>query len=55
MGSPEDFENFMTAVIHLKIHLTKLSRVIKKVKKDKDAKIFMEGYNKSKGILLNLQ
>mgnify|MGYP001024969277 FL=1 len=52
MGSPEDFENFMTAVIH-ENSFDKLSRVIKKVKKDRDAKIFVGGgYSKSKGYFI---
>ena len=52
MGSPENFENFMTAVIH-ESSFDKLSRVIKKVKKDKDAKIFVGGgYTKSKGYFI---
>ena len=52
MGSPENFENFMTAVIH-ESSFDKLSRVIKKVKKDKEAKIFVGGgYTKSKGYFI---
>ena len=52
MGSPENFENFMTAVIH-ENSFDKLSRVIKKVKKDRDAKIFVGGgYSKSKGYFI---
>ena len=52
MGSPENFENFMTAVIH-ENSFDKLSRVIKKVKKDRDAKIFVGGgYTKSKGYFI---
>ena len=52
MGSPENFENFMTAVIH-ENSFDKLSRVIKKVGKDRDAKILVGGgYNKSKGYFI---
>jgi len=52
MGSPENFENFMTAVIH-ENSFDKLSRVIKKAKKDRDAKIFVGGgYSKSKGYFI---
>ena len=52
LGKTENFENFMTAVIH-ENSFDKLSRVIKKVKKDRDAKIFVGGgYSKSKGYFI---
>lgn len=52
MGSPEDFSNFITAVIDEK-SFTKLTTVIEKVKKDKDAEIIAGGtYDKSKGFFI---
>lgn len=52
MGSPEDFSNFITAVIDEK-SFTKLTSVIEKVKKDKDAKIIAGGtYDKTKGFFI---
>jgi 1-pyrroline-5-carboxylate dehydrogenase len=52
MGSPEDFSNFITAVIDEK-SFTKLTSVIEKVKKDKDAEIIAGGtYDKSKGFFI---
>lgn len=52
MGGPEDFSNFITAVID-EASFDKLSGVIEKVKKDKDAKIIAGGtYDKSKGFFI---
>ena len=52
MGSPEDFKNFMTAVIH-ENSFDKLTGVIEKVKSDKDAEILIGGgYDKSKGYFI---
>ena len=52
MGSPEDFKNFMTAVIH-ENSFDKLAGVIEKVKSDKDAEILIGGgYDKSKGYFI---
>ena len=52
MGSPEDFSNFITAVIDEK-SFTKLTNVIEKVKKDKDAEIIAGGtYDSSKGYFI---
>jgi 1-pyrroline-5-carboxylate dehydrogenase len=52
MGSPEDFSNFITAVIDEK-SFTKLTSVIEKVKKDKDAEIIAGGtFDKSKGFFI---
>ena len=42
VGDPEDFSNFMNAVIHEK-SFDKLNKVIKKVKKDNLLKSFLEG------------
>ncbi len=52
MGSPENFSNFITAVIDEK-SFTKLTNVIEKVKKDKDAEIIAGGiYDSSKGYFI---
>jgi 1-pyrroline-5-carboxylate dehydrogenase len=49
MGSPEDFSNFITAVIH-EGSFDKLAKYIDQAKKDKDAEIIVGGnYDKSKG------
>lgn len=49
IGSPEDFGNFMTAVIHEQ-SFDKLASYIDRAKTDKDAKIIFGGnYDKSKG------
>ena len=49
IGSPEDFKNFMTAVIH-ENSFDKLADAIEKAKVDKDAEIIIGGgYDKSKG------
>ena len=49
MGSPEDFSNFVTAVIH-EGSFDKLARFIDQAKKDTDAEVIIGGnYNKSKG------
>lgn len=49
MGSPEDFTNFFTAVIHER-SFDKLASYIEKVKKDDDAEIVVGGnYDKSVG------
>jgi 1-pyrroline-5-carboxylate dehydrogenase len=49
MGSPEDFGNFVTAVIH-EGSFDKLARFIDQAKNDKDAEIIVGGnYDKSKG------
>ena len=49
MGSPEDFKNFMTAVIH-EASFDKLVNTIENAKSDKDAEIIIGGgYDKSKG------
>ena len=52
MGSPEDFENFMTAVISEK-SFDKLAKAIDQAKADKDAEIIVGGgYDKSKGYFI---
>ena len=52
MGSPEDFKNFMTAVIH-ENSFDKLVSVIEKAKVDKDAEISIGGgYDKSQGYFI---
>ena len=52
MGSPEDFKNFMTAVIH-ENSFDKLVDSIEKAKVDKDAEVVIGGgYNKSKGYFI---
>lgn len=52
MGPPEDFGNFINAVID-ESSFDKLSGVIEKVKKDKNARIlFGGGYDKSKGYFI---
>jgi 1-pyrroline-5-carboxylate dehydrogenase len=49
MGSPEDFNNFFTAVIH-EGSFDKLAQFIDQAKEDADAEILFGGnYNKSKG------
>jgi 1-pyrroline-5-carboxylate dehydrogenase len=52
MGSPEDFGNFITAVIH-EGSFNKLASYIDQAKKDTDAEIIVGGnYNKSKGYFI---
>lgn len=52
MGSPEDFSNFITAVIH-EGSFDKLARYIDQAKKDSDAEIIVGGnYDKSKGYFI---
>ena len=52
MGSPEDFGNFITAVIH-EGSFDKLASYIDQAKKDVDAEIIVGGnYNKSKGYFI---
>ena len=52
IGSPEDFKNFMTAVIH-ENSFDKLVSVIEKAKVDKDAEISIGGgYDKSQGYFI---
>ena len=52
MGSPEDFGNFITAVIH-EASFDKLSSYIDHAKKDADAEIIVGGnYDKSKGYFI---
>ncbi len=52
IGDPEDFSNFMNAVIHER-SFNKLKNVINTVKKDKSAKIiFGGGYDKSIGYFI---
>ncbi|MGV3695633.1 L-glutamate gamma-semialdehyde dehydrogenase [Flavobacterium sp.] len=52
MGSPEIFENFITAVIH-EGSFDKLASYIDQAKKDKDAEIIVGGnYDKSKGYFI---
>ena len=52
MGSPENFENFITAVIH-EHSFDKLASYIDQAKKDKDAEILVGGgYDKSKGYFI---
>lgn len=52
MGSPEDFGNFITAVIH-EGSFDKLASFIDQAKKDKDAEIILGGnYDKSKGYFI---
>ena len=52
MGSPEDFKNFMTAVIH-ENSFDKLVNAIQKAKADKDAEVIIGGgYDKSKGYFI---
>lgn len=52
MGSPEDFSNFITAVIDER-SFSKLTRVIEKVKKDTDAEIIAGGtFDDSKGYFI---
>jgi 1-pyrroline-5-carboxylate dehydrogenase len=49
MGSPEDFSNFVTAVIH-EGSFDKLASYIDQAKKDSDAEVIIGGnYDKSKG------
>ncbi len=52
MGSPEDFSNFITAVIH-EGSFDKLASYIDQAKKDADAEIILGGnYDKSKGYFI---
>ena len=52
MGSPEDFSNFLTAVISEK-SFDKLAKAIDQAKADKDAEIIVGGgYDKSKGYFI---
>ena len=52
MGSPEDFGNFITAVIH-EGSFNKLASFIDQAKKDADAEIILGGnYDKSKGYFI---
>jgi len=52
MGSPEDFSNFITAVIH-EGSFDKLASYIDQAKKDTDAEIILGGnYDKSKGYFI---
>jgi 1-pyrroline-5-carboxylate dehydrogenase len=52
MGSPEDFSNFITAVIH-EASFDKLVSFIEQAKKDADAEIIVGGgYDKSKGYFI---
>jgi 1-pyrroline-5-carboxylate dehydrogenase len=52
MGSPEDFSNFITAVIH-EGSFDKLARFIDQAKKDSDAEVIIGGnYDKSKGYFI---
>ena len=52
MGSPEDFSNFVTAVIH-EGSFDKLAKYIDQAKKDADAEIIIGGnYDKSKGYFI---
>jgi 1-pyrroline-5-carboxylate dehydrogenase len=52
MGSPEDFSNFITAVIH-EGSFNKLASFIDQAKKDADAEIIVGGnYDKSKGYFI---
>ena len=52
MGSPEDFSNFITAVIH-EGSFDKLASYIDQAKKDTDAEIIVGGnYDKSKGYFI---
>ena len=52
MGSPEDFSNFVTAVIH-EGSFDKLAKYIDQAKKDADADVILGGnYDKSKGYFI---
>ncbi len=52
MGSPADFKNFVTAVIH-KGAFDRLANAIEQIKKDKDAEIIAGGgYDDSKGYFI---
>jgi 1-pyrroline-5-carboxylate dehydrogenase len=52
MGSPEDFSNFITAVIH-EASFNKLASFIDQAKKDTDAEVIIGGnYDKSKGYFI---
>jgi 1-pyrroline-5-carboxylate dehydrogenase len=52
MGSPEDFGNFITAVIH-EASFDKLAKYIDQAKKDADVEIIVGGnYDKSKGYFI---
>ena len=53
IGSPENFENFITALIH-KDAFNRLKDAIEKIKKDKDANIIYGGkYDDSKGYFVH--
>jgi 1-pyrroline-5-carboxylate dehydrogenase len=53
MGSPIDFENFMTAVIHQRSY-NKIVSYIEKAKNDEDSKILIGGdYDDSKGYFIS--
>ncbi|MFJ1321480.1 L-glutamate gamma-semialdehyde dehydrogenase [Capnocytophaga canis] len=52
MGSPENMENFITAVIH-ESSFNKLAKYIDQAKQDSDAEVFVGGnYDKSKGYFI---
>ncbi|ATA88960.1 L-glutamate gamma-semialdehyde dehydrogenase [Capnocytophaga stomatis] len=52
MGSPENMENFITAVIH-ESSFDKLAKYIDQAKKDADAEVFVGGgYDKSEGYFI---
>ncbi len=52
MGAPDDFSNFITAVIH-ETSFNKLSKYIDEAKQDDDAEIIVGGgYDKSKGYFI---
>ncbi|CEN53722.1 L-glutamate gamma-semialdehyde dehydrogenase [Capnocytophaga canis] len=52
MGSPENMENFITAVIH-ESSFDKLAKYIDQAKQDSDAEVFVGGnYDKSKGYFI---
>ena len=53
IGSPENFENFITALIH-RDAFNRLKEAIEKIKKDKDADIIFGGeYDDSKGYFIH--
>ena len=53
IGSPENFENFITALIH-RDAFNRLKEAIEKIKKDKDADIIFGGeYDNSKGYFIH--
>ena len=52
MGSPENFNNFITSVIHKKA-FERIKKTIEKIKKDKDAEIIIGGnFDSSKGYFI---